>query len=94
MRIWLAVENVVDIALAIERYVAGLVSGNIRVTHTLKKYFQLLRLTMGKLDEFEPVSARGISRADAGWGCVVGKRTHVFPPMLYFSVGHRSFGRT
>ena len=71
------IEDVVDIALAIDRDVPGLVARNGLVAHAPEELGQLVRPRMGEFDEFETVGARGVLRADLGGRRIVRKRTHV-----------------
>ena len=76
MRARLAIEDVVDVALAIERDVARLVPRHLDIAHAREQRLELRRLGMGELDEFEPVGAGGVVGADRGGRCVVRERTH------------------
>src|SRR3954471_19658179 len=49
----LFVDEIIDIALAIDRDLFGLVAGDRQVAHQLEQRVQLLRLWVGILDEFE-----------------------------------------
>src|SRR6478735_184686 len=76
MRAGLAVDDVVDVALAIERDIARLVPGHLDIAHPRKQRFELRGLGVSELDELEPVGAGGIVGADRGRRCVVRERTH------------------
>ena len=72
----LAVDEVVDAALAVERNVLGLVPGNLDITHLLEQPLEFARVGMGELHEFEAIRAGGVIRADARRGRIVRERTH------------------
>ena len=77
MRTRLGIENVVDVALAPDGDVLGLVAGHRHITHARKQLFELLRLRMGEFNEFETVRPSGVILADRGFRCVVRKRAHI-----------------
>ena len=72
----LAIDDVVDVALAIERDVARLVPRHLDIAHPREQRFELSGLRVSELDEFESVGAGGVIGADRGRRCVVGEWTH------------------
>jgi len=83
----LGIEDVIDVALAIDRDGLGLVSGHGRIAHALEQRCQFARPRMGKLDELETVGAGRVLPADFGGRCVVRKRAHKIhqsPTVLLF----------
>ena len=76
VRAGLLVDEIIDVALAIDRDLLGLVAGNRRISHQFEQRVQLLRLGVGIFDELEPVGAHRIVGADGGGRSVVRKRTH------------------
>jgi hypothetical protein len=78
----IAIEHVVDAALAIERDVLGAVPGDLDIAHLAKQDAEFLRLGMRELDELEAVGAGGIVRADGCGRRVVRKWAHGMPREL------------
>ena len=70
------VDEVIDVALAIDRDLLALVAGDRHVAHQLEQRVQLCRLRVRILDELETVRAHWIIGADGGGWRVVRKRTH------------------
>ena len=70
------VDEVVDIALAIERDLLAPVPRHRRIAHQSEQRVQRLPIGMRIFDELEPVGAHRIVGADGGGRCVVRKRTH------------------
>ena len=76
MRRRFGIQEIVDIALTIERDVLAVMPGDRLEAHLAKQSVKNLRLRMGELDEFEAVGAGGVRLADRRLGRVVRKRTH------------------
>ncbi|MGY4300164.1 hypothetical protein ACVWXN_008259 [Bradyrhizobium sp. i1.4.4] len=72
----LLVDEIVDVALAVDRDLLALVAGDGRITHQLEQRVQLFRIGMRIFDELEPVGAHRIVGGDGGRRCIVRKRTH------------------
>ena len=72
----LLVDEIIDVALAIDRDLPGLVARNRRIAHQLEQRVQFLRLRVRVFDELETVGAHRIVGADGGGRRVVRKRTH------------------
>ena len=70
------VDEIIDIALAIDRDLLGLVAGDRRIAHQLEQRVQLFRLRVGVFDELETVGAHRIVGADGRGRRVVRKWTH------------------
>lgn len=75
------VQDIVDIALPVERDRHPLVPGYRHEAHGAEQPVQHLGLGMGKLHEFEPVGAGRVGGADRGLRRVVRKRSHSEPPV-------------
>jgi hypothetical protein len=78
----LLIDQIIDVALAIDRDLLGLVAGDRRIAHQPEKRMQLFGLGMRVLDELEAVGAHRIVGADGGGRRVVRKRTHGESPKL------------
>ena len=74
------VDEIIDVALAIDRDLLALVAGDRRIAHQLEQGVQFFRLRVGILDELKAVRAHRIIGADDGGRCVVRKRTHAESP--------------
>ena len=72
----LLVDEIVDVALAIDRDLLGLVARDRHVAHQLEQRVQFFRLRMRVFDELEAIGAHRIVGADGGGRRVVRKRTH------------------
>ena len=72
----LFVDEIIDIALAIDRDLLGLVAGDRRIAHQLEQRVQLFGLRVGVFDELKTVGAHRVVGADGGGRRVVRKRTH------------------
>ena len=72
----LFVDEIVDVALAIDRDLLGLVAGDRRKAHQLEQRVQFRGIGMGVFDELETIGAHRIVGADSGGRRVVRKRTH------------------
>ena len=75
-RAGLGIQDVVDVALAIDGDVLGLVARDRDVAHALEQIRQLRRLGMGELDELEAVGAGGVGGGNGGGRGVVREGTH------------------
>ena len=69
-------DQVVYVALAIQRGLALAVLGHGGEAHALEQGVQLLRLRMGEFHELEAVRAGRVVLADFGARCVMRKRAH------------------
>ena len=76
VRAGLFIDEIVDIALAINRDLLGAVERDRDIAHPLEQRVQLFRLGVRIFDELEAVSAHRVVGADGGGGRVVRKRTH------------------
>ena len=72
----LFVDEIIDVALAIDRDLPGLVARDRRITHQPEQRVQLFGLGMGVFDELEAVGAHRIVGADDRGRRVVRKWTH------------------
>ena len=72
----LLVDEIVDVALAIDRDLLGLVPRDGRIAHQLEQSVQLLRIGVGVFDELESVGAHRVVGSDRGRRCIVRKRSH------------------
>ena len=72
----LLVDEIVDVALAIDRDLFGLVAGDRRIAHQLEQRVQFLRLGMRIFDELKAVGAHRVVGGDGGGRRVVRKWTH------------------
>ena len=72
----LLVDEIIDIALAVDGDLPGLVARDRRIAHQLEQRVQLFRLRVGVFDELEAVGAHRIVGADGGGRRVVRKWTH------------------
>ena len=73
----LGIQDIVDVALAPDGDVLGLVLRDRRIAHARKEFAQLFRLGVGEFDEFEAVGAGRVVLGDLGYRSVVRKRTHI-----------------
>ncbi len=72
----LLVDEIIDVALAIDRDLFGLVARDRRKTHQLEQRVQLFGPRMRIFDELETVGAHRVVGADGGGRRVVRKWTH------------------
>jgi hypothetical protein len=72
----LLVDQIIDIALAIDRDLFGAVAGDRHVTHQLEQRVQRFRIGVRVFDEFEAVGAHRIIGGDRRGRRVVRKWTH------------------
>ena len=72
----LLVNEIVHVALAIDRDRLGLVAGDRREPHQAEQRVQLFRLGMGVFDELEAVGTHRVVFGNNGGRCIVRKRTH------------------
>ena len=72
----LLVDEIIDVALAIDRDLLGLVPGDRRIAHQPEQRVQLFGPRMRILDELEAVGAHRVVGADRGGRRVVRKWTH------------------
>ena len=72
----LFIDEIVDVALAVDGDLLALVAGNRRKAHQLEQRVQLFGLGMRIFDELETVGAHRIVGADGGRRRVVRKRSH------------------
>ncbi|MHC2227440.1 hypothetical protein ACVL91_005637 [Bradyrhizobium elkanii] len=72
----LLIDEIVDVALAIDRDGLGAVAGDCDEAHQLEQGVQLAGIRMGIFDEFEAVGAHRVLSADLGRRRIVRKRTH------------------
>jgi hypothetical protein len=72
----LFIDEIVDVALAIDGDVLGLVAGDRRIAHELEQRVQFLRSRMRVFDKLETIGAHRIVGANRGGRCIVRKRTH------------------
>ena len=76
----LLVDEVVDVALAVDRDHLGLVAGNRHIAHQLEQRVQLFRPRMRVFDEFKAIGAHRIVGANRCGRRVVRKWTHADLP--------------
>ena len=76
----LFVDEIIDVALAIDRDLLGLVARDRRVAHPLEQRMQFFGFGMGIFDELEAVGAHRIVGADCRGRGIVRKWTHGKPP--------------
>ncbi len=72
----LLIDDIVDVALAIDRDLFRLVAGDRRIAHQLEQAVQLFRMRVGIFDELETIRAHRIVGGDFGRRRIVRKRTH------------------
>lgn len=82
MGAWLLVNEVIDVTLAIDRDLPGLVPRDWRVAHQLEQRMQLAGIGVGIFDEFEAVGAHRVVGRNRGGRRVMRKRTHLVLPDL------------
>jgi hypothetical protein len=70
------VDEIVDVALAIDRDLLGLVARHRHIAHQPEQRVQLFRPGMGVFDEFKTIGAHRIGGADGRCRRVVRKWTH------------------
>ena len=76
------VDEIIDIALAIDGNLFGLVAGDRRIAHQPEQRVQLFGPWVGVFDKLKPVSAHRIVGADGGGRRVVRKWTHGWSPEI------------
>src|SRR6185503_19276004 len=83
------VDEIVDVALAIDRDLLGLVAGDRRIAHQPEQRVQFFRLRVGILDELKAVRTHRIIGADDGGRRVVRKRTHggISRKLIWINIG-------
>ena len=72
----LFIDEIVDVALAIDRDLPGLVARNRRIAHQLEQRVQFFRSRMRILHELEAIGTHRIIGADGRGRSIVRKRTH------------------
>ena len=72
----LFVDEIIDVALAIDRDLLGLVPRHRRVAHQLEQRVQFFRFRMGVFDELKTIGAHRIIGCNGGGRRVVRKWTH------------------
>jgi hypothetical protein len=79
---WLLVQQVVDVALPVQRHGLAAVPCHGGEAHPTEQHMQLLRLRMGVFHEGEAIGAHRVVLVDGRAWCVVRKRTHLMLPCL------------
>ena len=78
----LLVDEIVDVALAIDGDLFGPVAGDRHIAHQLEQRVQFLGLRVGVFDELETVGAHRVVGVDGGGRRVVRKWTHGRSPEI------------
>jgi hypothetical protein len=76
------VDEIIDIALAIDGDLFGLVAGDRRIAHQLEQRVQFFGPRVGVFDELEAVGAHRIVGADGRGRRVMRKWTHGWTPEI------------
>ena len=76
----LLIDEIIDVALAVDRDLPGLVTGDRRIAHQVEQRVQLFWFRMGVFDELETIGAHRIVGADRRGRRVVRKWTHADLP--------------
>src|ERR1700730_10622905 len=79
-----AVEDVVDAALAVQIDGAGFMPRDKLETHLLEQRPERVRFGMGEFHEFESIGADGVFGTDFGWRRIVRKRAHFLLILFFF----------
>ena len=82
VRAGLLIDEIVDIALAINRDLLAAVERDRDIAHQLEQRVQLFRLGVRIFDELETIGAHRVVGADGGGRRVVRKRTHGESPRI------------